>query len=129
MTPSRSESYICNSKPLHKRTCIFEKLHINHYFHTLHSISHNSTHTLQLLPLFATFKHLGCHTSAVPLSAVTVSARAHTVRCGHLANYTLQRRHWSIRMISKFSASECSLVDAMYGLHIIASWVSCCSTS
>jgi hypothetical protein len=62
MTPSRNESYICNSKPLHKRTCIFEKLHLNPYFHTLHSISHNSTHTFQLLPLFATFKHLGCHT-------------------------------------------------------------------
>jgi hypothetical protein len=63
MTPSRNESYICNSKPFHKRTCIFEKLHINPYFHTLHSISHNSTLTLQLLPLVATFRHIGCHMS------------------------------------------------------------------
>jgi hypothetical protein len=46
---------------LHKRTCIFEKLHINPYFHILHSISHNSAHTLQLLPLYATLRHLGCH--------------------------------------------------------------------
>jgi hypothetical protein len=92
MTPSRNESYICNSKPLHKRTCIFEKLHINPYFHTLHLISHNSTLTLQLLPLVATVRHLGCHRRLqFQAGTKTASPGDHVRRAGGTATTPLVR--------------------------------------